>query len=715
MRAKIRIESVQMNSLTLQQQQAGRYIVRSNQTWRSGFGRNRKLPLSALALMACSALTPLPAFAEGDLTWFRDWVSPSRVAAVSADGKVIGGYIANGGFTNAAIWTAKDGLIDLGANGGAAAAIAALSPDGSVGVGYILTSGYDQHAMRWTKAGGMEDLGTLGTNGFAWANAVSADGKIVVGDSDYDKTNGIDDRRAFRWVEGGTGGDAANPQMYSLGTLGGQFSTANGVSADGTIMVGDSDNGMGAILAYRWTEGTGMIALPSLGGTNSQARAISADGSTIVGQAEDAAQISNAYRWREDIGMESLGILTGHDWSRAEAVSGDGAVIVGSSYAPGTSTAFRWSEDTKMQSVSDWLAAGNVTMPLWLDSEATGVSADGTVVVGNSAGADGQWHPYIARVTPTKAGVIDPSIFTASLYDATQLAYATQQLSFLPLNGAHHQPLMTQNKLANDSCVWATGDIGYYGNGRNSGAGLAEVGVCHDFGDSVRAGIGVGKSTTWQDLALGGSNRADGQYIIGEVDWAPEGTPLLISGTALYGGWSATMRRGYANGGGTDYSEGSTTSTAAMLRARIDWIDAAALGTTTFSPWAALTLSQTNVAGYTEQGGAFPARFDGQAHTAAELRLGLTAKTPLTDAATLKGTIEAVHRFDATGPSISGETLGLFAFNLPGQNQAQTWVRVGADLEYNFSNSASGSLSLHASSNGQDATLSGAAGLRFTF
>ena len=152
-----------------------------------------------------------------------------------------------------------------------------------------------------------------------------------------------------------------------------------------------------------------------------------------------------------------------------------------------------------------------------------------------------------------------------------------------------------------------------------------------------------------------------------------------------------------------------------MLRARIDWLEAASLGATTFSPWAAFTLSHTNVDGYTEQGGAFPARFDAQAHTAAELRVGLSAKRPITDATTLTGTIEAAHRFDATGLASSGETLGLFAFNLPGQAQNQTWLRVGADLEHKFSASAAGSLSLHASTNGQDAALSGAAGLRFSF
>ncbi|CAN7561589.1 autotransporter domain-containing protein [Devosia sp. LjRoot3] len=689
--------------------------MRNNHHRLPGSARASKLPLAVLALMGCSALTPSSALAGGDVAWFLDWLSPARLMAISADGKVVGGYVSNGAYPVATVWSAADGRVDLGSNGGLTSAVHALSPDGSSAVGYWVTSTGKQYAMRWTKTGGMEDLGSLGVDGFAFANAMSADGSVVVGTSDHDNTNLIDERRAFRWVEGGTGGDAANPQMYSLGTLGGQYSTGTGVSADGTIIVGDSDNGMGSILAYRWTEGTGMIGLGHLGGGHSFANAISADGSTIVGRSLDAENTVDAYRWREDIGMQSLGTLAGDVSSHATAVSADGSVIVGRSFSPGTNTAFRWTEQTQMQSVSDWLAAGNVSAPVWDRSEATGVSADGTVVVGNSAGADGVWHPYIARVTPTTAGVIDPTKFAASLYDATQTAYAAQQLSFLPLNGAHHQPLMTQQSLAEDSCVWATGDIGYSGHGRDGGAGLAEVGACHDFADNVRAGLGVGKSGAWQNLALGGSMRADGQYIVGEIDWAPEGTPLLLSATALYGGWATTTRRGYANGGGTDYSEGSTHARAAMLRARIDWLDAASLGATTFSPWAALTLSQTNVDGYTEQGGAFPARFDALAHTAAELRVGLTAKRPITDATTLTGTIEAVHRFDATGPATSGETLGLFAFNLPGQAQNQTWLRVGADLEHKFSASAAGSLSLHASTNGQDAALSGAAGLRFSF
>lgn len=687
--------------------------MRNNSHPLSGSARTSKLPLAALALMGCSALTP--AAAQSDVTWFLDWLTPARVSAISADGKVVGGHIGKGRYPSAAIWSAADGLIELGSNGGLTSSVSALSPDGAIAAGYLVTAAYDQHAMRWTKAGGMEDLGALGSSGFAWATAMSADGKVVVGTSDHDQTNGIDDRRAFRWVEGGTGGDAANPQMSSLGTLGGQYSVANGVSADGTIVVGDSDNGMGSVLAYRWTEGTGMISIGDLGGGNSFAKAISSDGRTIVGMSHNPAHEGHAYRWREGTGVEDLGVLSGHASSMANAVSADGTVIVGTSYSPGSYTAFRWSEQNQLQSVSDWLAAGKVTAPTWSKSEATGVSADGTVIVGNGAGADGVWHPYIARVTPTTAGVIDPTKFAASLYDATQSAYAAQQLSFLPLNGAHHQPLMTQQSLADDSCVWATGDLGLSGHGRDGGAGLAEVGACHDFADTVRAGLGVGKSGAWQNLALGGSMRADGQYVVGEIDWAPEGTPLLLSATALYGSWATTTRRGYANGGGTDFSEGSTYARSAMLRARIDWLDAASLGATTFSPWAALTLSQTNVDGYTEHGGAFPVRFDAQAHTAAELRVGLTAKRPITDTTTLTGTIEAVHRFDATGPSTSGETLGLFAFNLPGQAQNQTWLRVGADLEHKFSASAAGSLSLHASTNGQDAALSGAAGLRFSF
>ena len=72
--------------------------------------------------------------------------------------------------------------------------------------------------------------------------------------------------------------------MVGLGHLPGDTnSTATGVSADGSVIVGTSSSASGS-QAFRWTAGSGMVGLGYLpGGTNSSATAVSGDGSVVVG------------------------------------------------------------------------------------------------------------------------------------------------------------------------------------------------------------------------------------------------------------------------------------------------------------------------------------------------------------------------------------------------------------------------------------------------
>jgi probable HAF family extracellular repeat protein len=100
-----------------------------------------------------------------------------------------------------------------------------VSADGSVVVGYAHNAAGQWSAFRWTAAGGMQDLGTLGGNS-SWALGVSADGSVVVGWA----VNAAGQWRAFRWT--------AARGMQDLGTLGGWGSEAYGVSADGSVVVG---------------------------------------------------------------------------------------------------------------------------------------------------------------------------------------------------------------------------------------------------------------------------------------------------------------------------------------------------------------------------------------------------------------------------------------------------------------------------------------------
>ena len=74
---------------------------------------------------------------------------------------------------------------------------------------------------------------------------------------------------------------AQQPQLIWLGTLGGNGSVANAVSANGSVVVGTALDSNGNSRAVRWTAATGLQDLGTLGGDWSEATDVSADGSII--------------------------------------------------------------------------------------------------------------------------------------------------------------------------------------------------------------------------------------------------------------------------------------------------------------------------------------------------------------------------------------------------------------------------------------------------
>ena len=164
-------------------------------------------------------------------------------------------------------------------------------------------------------------LGTLG-GPLSSAYGVSADGSVVVGWA----ANAQGQQRAFRWQNG---------VMQDLGTLGGPQSWAFGVSADGSVVVGGAFNAQGLYHAFRWQNGV-MQDLGTIGGRQSRAHGVSADGSVVVGGAHDA-QSSRAFRWQNGV-MEDLNVTyaallpPGSSLERAYAISPDGRYIVGAGF-----------------------------------------------------------------------------------------------------------------------------------------------------------------------------------------------------------------------------------------------------------------------------------------------------------------------------------------------------------------------------------------------
>ncbi|GCA77605.1 hypothetical protein MiTe_04461 [Microcystis aeruginosa NIES-2520] len=261
-----------------------------------------------------------------------------------------------------------------------------VSADGSVVVG-LSWSANGQEAFRWTQATGMVGLGDLPGGVFeSRAYGVSGDGSVVVG-SGRSASGG----EAFRWTQ--------QTGMVGLGDLpGGYFSSgASGVSADGSVVVGSSRSASGGE-AFRWTQQTGMVGLGDLpgGGFQSDAYGVSGDGSVVVGFSQSANN-REAFRWTQATGMVGLGYLSGNISSRANRVSADGSVVVGDSFDPVYSAeeAFRWTQATGMVRLEDLLRGE-------FSSYAYGVSADGSVVVGQTVA---EWLPAGAFIWNSSQGM----------------------------------------------------------------------------------------------------------------------------------------------------------------------------------------------------------------------------------------------------------------------------------------------------------------------
>jgi probable HAF family extracellular repeat protein len=254
--------------------------------------------------------------------------------------------------------------------GGGASSAQAVSADGSVVVGSACVGGcalyLGLNAFRWTSDGGMVSIGG------SFASDVSADGSVVVGGDVSSSGVSMGD---FRWTE--------SSGLAGIGLSGAGLVWDVSVSADGAVVVGQNDSE-----AYRWTSESGAFGLGDLFGGDFSSRAldVSADGTVVVGSSSSASG-DEAFRWTSDGGMVGLGNLTGHNGSVAHAVSADGSVVVGwSSYSDNvhvySQEAFRWTSDGGMVGLSD-LPGGRS----W--SGALDVSADGSVVVGYRGSASG--------------------------------------------------------------------------------------------------------------------------------------------------------------------------------------------------------------------------------------------------------------------------------------------------------------------------------------
>jgi len=309
----------------------------------------------------------------------------SLAYAVSADGSTTVGD-SDGAFR----WTAATGIAGLGAAPGLANGPAAgVSPNGATIAGWADTSdGYNVGAFYWTASTGSVALGNPSGFTNSRAFAVSGNGQIV-GEGSTDIN--FDTSEAFQWTSGG--GFSMLPSLP-----GATVSVAVGISADGTTVAGTnlSSSGYQAVV---WKNGGAPTVLPPMPfGSSAQTLGISADGLAIVGWGVTGFSEENAFVWTAAGGTKLLGPTVA--MSQAFAASDNGAIVVGQWDLPSQWNAFIWDKADGMRSLQSVLVSAGLDQALagWTLTEATGISADGTVIVGFGTDPQGHTEGWVATV-----------------------------------------------------------------------------------------------------------------------------------------------------------------------------------------------------------------------------------------------------------------------------------------------------------------------------
>jgi len=168
-----------------------------------------------------------------------------------------------------------------------------------------------------------------------------------------------------------------------------------------------------------------MIGLGNLRGAEylSRAHGVSANGSVVVGQSQSAFG-SEAFRWTSGEGMIGLGDLPGGGFrSWARDVSANGSVVVGSGLTALGQEAFIWVPLNSMRNLRDILESGHgLDLTGWALSAAEGISADGKTIVGWGVNPNGLFEAWIAHIP-------EPAALTL-LAGASLLAFARRRFAF---------------------------------------------------------------------------------------------------------------------------------------------------------------------------------------------------------------------------------------------------------------------------------------------
>lgn len=254
-----------------------------------------------------------------------------------------------------------------------------VSRDGTVAIGKfrINTPPYDWQVFEYQHGRGMRSLGAV-VNGYIAHGTIDqlrldGNGSVIWGT--FTVTGG--ESHIFR--------HSRSEELRDLGTMGKKSLQVHGISADGSIVVGEYLHSLNEYNkpfrhAFRFSSSNGFEDLGAFRGESTFARGISPNGEIIVGDFELADTTAHAFIHDSKSGTQDLGAIGGVA-AFATDVTNDGDIVVGTYF--GTFRAFRYTYDSH---VFLYTRAGGVQSLKAIGGSSAGtprISTDGKKIVGS--------------------------------------------------------------------------------------------------------------------------------------------------------------------------------------------------------------------------------------------------------------------------------------------------------------------------------------------
>lgn len=258
------------------------------------------------------------------------------------------------------------------------------------GIALVSTSPWTLHAIRYTDAGGVEDLGSFGGNSFGVG--INRSGQVA----GWSFAGSVFSTRAFVATPG--------QWLQDLGTLGGASSFASGINDAGQV-AGHSETTGGRWHAFRYTPGLGLLDLGTPTDASSFAFGINVSGQ-VVGRLSTTSS-THAFRYTHGVGIEDLHTVSAST-SEASDINDAGAVV-GYLSTPGTAAhAFLYTDADGMIDLNTAIdpASGWVLNAAWGINNAGEIVGQGTYQ--NQAG------PRAFKLIPRPADTRPPDIAGAA-------------------------------------------------------------------------------------------------------------------------------------------------------------------------------------------------------------------------------------------------------------------------------------------------------------